>query len=169
MPDKTTTGAAGEHYVMYRLLRQGFIAALAPTGVPNADILVTDIIGDKVCAVQVKTRLDPGSDRGWHMGKKHEELQSPNIYYCFVGMESDPPACWIVPSLTVANALKITHEKWLAEPGKNGQVHNDSNVRRLREVYPLVAEKYPLGWMDPYRENWDQLKAAASMGSSPSI
>jgi hypothetical protein len=55
-----TTGVAGEHYVTYRLLRRGLIAALAPTGVPNADIIVTDDIGDKVCAVQVKTRLSPG-------------------------------------------------------------------------------------------------------------
>jgi hypothetical protein len=168
MPDKTTTGAAGEHYVMYRLLRQGFIAALAPTGVPNADILVTDVIGDKVCAVQVKTRLDPGSDLGWHMGKKHEELHSPNIYYCFVAMETNPPKCWIVPSLIVAKALKVNHDKWLSEPGKNGRVHNDSNVRRFREVYPLLADEYPLGWLDTYLEKWGQLKAAASTDSSPS-
>jgi len=81
-------------------------------------------------------------------------------------MESDPPKCWIVPSVIVANALKVTHQKWLSEPGKNGRVHNDSNVRRFREVYPLA--EYPLGWMDAYRENWDQLKAAASTDSSPS-
>ena len=30
MADSTTTGAAGEHYVMFRLLRKGLIAALAP-------------------------------------------------------------------------------------------------------------------------------------------
>ncbi len=60
------TGAAGEHFVMSELLRRGMIAALAPAGVPNCDIVVTDDIGDRLCAVQVKTRIGKGSDRGWH-------------------------------------------------------------------------------------------------------
>ena len=42
----TLTGAAGEHFVMSELLRRGFIAALAPAGVPNCDIVVTDDIKD---------------------------------------------------------------------------------------------------------------------------
>lgn len=41
----TVLGAAGEHYVMSVLLRHGFIAALAPVGVPNTDIIVSDDIG----------------------------------------------------------------------------------------------------------------------------
>jgi hypothetical protein len=46
-----TTGVAGEHYVMYRLLRRGLIAAVAPTGVPNADIIVRDVSGIKFAGV----------------------------------------------------------------------------------------------------------------------
>ena len=56
------------------------IAALAPAGVPNADIVVTDQIGDRLCAIQVKARTDKGSDGGWHMKPKHEELSSPNLF-----------------------------------------------------------------------------------------
>jgi hypothetical protein len=38
MPSQSTLlGAAGEHYVMAELLRRGYVAALAPQGVPNAD------------------------------------------------------------------------------------------------------------------------------------
>src|SRR5258708_5112034 len=55
-------GAAGEHYIMCQLLRRGRIAALAPAGVPNTDLVVTDKIGDKLCAVQVKVRREIGSD-----------------------------------------------------------------------------------------------------------
>ena len=58
------TGAAGEYYVMSQLLRRSFIAALAPTGVPNCDIVVTDEIGDRLCAIQVKTRNNAGSIEG---------------------------------------------------------------------------------------------------------
>src|SRR3546814_17866078 len=64
------TGAAGEHFVMSELLRRGMIAALAPAGVPNCDIVVTDDIGERLCAVQVKTRRGQGAARGWHVGKK---------------------------------------------------------------------------------------------------
>jgi hypothetical protein len=42
IPELTSlTGVAGEHYVLFELLRKGYIAALAPTGVPDADIVVT--------------------------------------------------------------------------------------------------------------------------------
>ena len=63
---------------MSELLRRGLIAALAPPGVPNCDIVVTDAIGQRLCAVQVKTRNNAGRDRGWHMSKKHESLTSPS-------------------------------------------------------------------------------------------
>src|SRR5882757_9245508 len=116
-PEKVNSailGAAGEHYVMCQLLRRGRIAALAPAGVPNTDLIVTDKIGDQLCAVQVKTRRDIGSDRGWHMGEKHETIVSPNLFYCFVdfgkGVE-DQPKCWIVPSAIVAKALNASHQK----------------------------------------------------------
>ncbi len=80
----TLLGAAGEHYIMCQLLRRGLIAALAPVGVPNSDIVVTDAIGEKLCAIQVKTRTEKGSDGGWHMGKKHEAISSPNLLYAFL-------------------------------------------------------------------------------------
>ncbi|HEY6290400.1 MAG TPA: hypothetical protein VI455_02415 [Terriglobia bacterium] len=54
----TLLGAAGEHHVMTGLLRRGYSAALAPQGVPNADIVVTDIDGTRLCTIQVKTRRD---------------------------------------------------------------------------------------------------------------
>ncbi|HEY8065135.1 MAG TPA: hypothetical protein VIF40_10480, partial [Methylosinus sp.] len=69
-------GAAGEYHVISELLRRGYIAALAPQGVPNADIVVTDVEGARLCSIQVKTRRDIGSDGGWHMKAKHEDIRS---------------------------------------------------------------------------------------------
>jgi hypothetical protein len=83
-PKDRSVGAAAEHYVMRRLLRQDMIAALAPAGVPNCDLVVTDELGSKVAAVQVKARRDIGSDGGWHMKKKHEAMIEPLLFYCFV-------------------------------------------------------------------------------------
>lgn len=56
---------------MSQLLGRGFIAALAPVGLPTADIVVTNDIGDRACAIQVKARRELGTDGGWHMKSKH--------------------------------------------------------------------------------------------------
>ena len=79
-------GAAAEHYVMCQLLRRGKLAALAPAGMPFADVLVCDEHGNALSAVQVKARTS-GADGGWHMSKKHEDLrgglyQSPKVLTC---------------------------------------------------------------------------------------
>lgn len=72
MPSQSTLlGVAGEHYVMTELLRRGYIAALAPQGVPNVDIIVTDRDGGRLCPIQVKTRRDIGSDGGWASARVH--------------------------------------------------------------------------------------------------
>lgn len=75
---------------MSELLRRGFIAALAPQGVPNTDIVVTDIEGSRLCAIQVKTRRELGSDGGWHMQAKHESIRGDRLFYCFVNFGVSP-------------------------------------------------------------------------------
>ena len=110
-PNSTILGAAGEHYVMSQLLRRNMIAALAPAGVPNADIVVTDKLGHRLCAVQVKVRRDIGADGGWHMGQKHEKIRSSNLFYCFVDFGkslTDQPRTWVVPNEIVAMFVQVT-------------------------------------------------------------
>ena len=158
------TGAAGEHFVMIELLRRGMIAALAPAGVPNCDIVVTDDIGDRLCAVQVKTRLGKGADRGWHMSKKHEGLTSPSLFYCFVDFGvggNAPPFIYVVPAQIVATCLAENHQAWLAQPGAKGQPHNDNDMRRFKPCYAnLGMDNYSDGWLEPYREAWHLLQQA---------
>jgi hypothetical protein len=91
--ESTLLGAAGEHLVMSELLRRGFIAGLAPVGVPNADIVVTDIEGSKMCSIQVKSRRDIGADGGWHMKEKHESIISERLFYCFVDFGKTLAGC----------------------------------------------------------------------------
>lgn len=162
------TGAAGEHYVMSELLRRGMIAALAPAGVPNCDIVVTDAIGDRLFAVQVKTRRGKGSDRGWHMGKKHEALTSPTLFYCFVDFAmgtAEPPFTYVVPAAVVAQTLRECHAAWLAQPGAKGQAHNDSDFRRFLPDYShLKMGRYEDGWLDKYREAWGLLQVGTAQG-----
>src|SRR3546814_3764546 len=80
MSPSSLLGAAGEHYVMPQLLRRGFIAALAPVGVPIADIVITNDAGERACALQVKTRREIGSDAGWHRKARHEGIRSASLF-----------------------------------------------------------------------------------------
>jgi len=156
--------AAGEHYVLSRLCLNGYIAALAPKGVPATDIVVTDIAGSRLFAVQVKARLDKGTDKGWHMSRKHEDITPPSLFYCFVdfgdGKESIP-VTFIVPSKIVAEVLKWTHQAWLQKPGKNNRAHKDTDFRRFVPDYGFYlgseCGEYGCGWLDHYKEAWQTL------------
>jgi hypothetical protein len=52
---------------------------VATDGLPDSEKghdNVTDIEGSRLCWIQVKTRRDLGSDGGWHMNAKRENLRS---------------------------------------------------------------------------------------------
>lgn len=159
----TLLGAAGEFHVMAELLRRDYIAALAPHGVPTADIVVMDLEGTRLCSIQVKTRRDIGTDGGWHMKAKHENVRGERLFYCFVdfGKSFSPAVVHVLPSDVVADALTVSHRKWLAKPGKGGQEHKDSEMRRLLPDYTRFFEvgenPYPRGWLDRYRDAWHLL------------
>ena len=162
--ESTLLGAAGEHYVMSELLRRGYIACLAPQGVPSSDIVVTTVDGSRLCSVQVKSRSGKGADGGWHMRPKHERLSSPQLFYCFVDFGLDPglkPIVYVVPSSDVATFIRTTHGYWLSIPGVRGQPHKDNPVRRLipdcGNLYKGTENPYPAGWLDTYRDGWQRL------------
>jgi hypothetical protein len=170
MPSQSTLlGAAGEHYVLSQLLRRGYIAALAPQGVPNADIIVTDIESQRLATIQVKTRRDIGSDKGWHMKAKHEKIVSDYLFYCFVdfgtGLDG-VTTTYVVPSKIVATVLFESHRRWLKTPGKRGQAHKDGEMRRFLPDYTRTFgpnhPSYGPGWIIDYKGAWDQLKSHAN-------
>ena len=150
--DTTLTGAAGEHLVLSRLLQRGIVAAQAPEGVRTVDLLVNPLDGGQPLFLQVKSRQF-GSDGGWHMRKKHEEITEPNIYYCFVDFEPENPVVFVVPSKVVAHAIAEDHRIWLETPGRKGQAHNDHDMRRVRPTMFCMPE----GWLEDYREDWSSL------------
>ena len=173
----TIVGAAGEYHVLSQLLRRGWIAALAPGGAPNMDILVTDANSKKLCAIQVKTRRDVGSDKGWHMKPRSETMISENLFYVFVDIgkqPSDPTTTYILPSTVVADCIRLCHQVWLDTPGKGGRPHKDSDVRRLKPDYSYIKpitkkgktiiNPYRSGWLDQYREKWSILGLPESHG-----
>ena len=170
------TGAAGEHFVMAELLRRGLVAAKAPEGVPNFDIVITDIDGQRLAAIQVKTRRDfKSGDKGWHMKAKHEKLSSERMFYVFVDVGKDEESqvsFYVIPSSEVAYVCKRNHENWIETPSANGKARGDTEMRRLlpKHELPAYAKKnnyqpstkhqkflkdYGDGWMEKYRNAWN--------------
>ncbi len=146
------------------------IAALAPAGVPDADIIVSNNVGSSLAAVQVKARRNVGKG-GWVLKAKHQKIKRPLLFYAFVdfgkGLEV-MPRCWIVPSEIVADAITDSHTAWLKMPGKGGQEHQDTEIRSLMFDYSHQGILHRgSGWLDPYRDAWDTI-GAASKEISPS-
>ena len=162
MSPSSLLGAAGEHYVMSQLLRRGLIAALAPVGVPTADIVITDDAGEHACALQVKTRREIGSDGGWHMKAKHENIRGTSLFYVFLSFPNDQlrlPEAFVIPSAVVANTLYTAHRAWLARPGRGGVAHKDGDMRRFLPDYTREGLEHDFGpgWLEPYRDDWHLL------------
>jgi hypothetical protein len=150
--DTQLTGAAGEHLVLSRLLSRGFLAAQAPRGSRKADVLVNFLDGGSPCLIQVKSRQF-GADGGWHMSEKQESITDADLFYCFVDFEPESPTVHVIPAAVVAKTIKEDHEIWLATPGKKGQKHNDTKMRRIKPS----SLSYEAGWLDVYYEAWSQI------------
>jgi hypothetical protein len=173
-------GAAGEHFVMAELLRRGLVAAKAPEGVPNFDIVITDLDGERLAAIQVKTRRDfKSGDKGWHMKAKHEDLVAERMFYVLVDVgrnEDSPVSFFVLPSKVVAQVCKTSHENWREMPNSKGGEHGESDMRRLLPKYELPGyakkmgyqpskkhEKFLIefgeGWLEKYRNAWGLIGA----------
>jgi len=153
----TLIGAAGENYVLFQLFRRGILAGQPPARVPDVDLLVLDESAQVITNLQVKTRTY-GSDGGWHMKAKHENLVSDRLFYVFVDLEPDSPVSYIIPSKVVADHVSRCHATWLSIPGRQGQPHQDTQMRRLVPNLNFEVEGFGHGWIDPYRERWDSLQ-----------
>jgi len=117
--------------------------------------------------IQVKTRIS-GKDKGWHMRKKHEDLVHPRLFYTFVDLAPASPVVYVIPSRIVAVVMKLSHETWLALPGKGGRKHRDTVMRRLLPRYPFPIAGYPDGWLDNFKERWGPL-VPSGLITSPSL
>ena len=157
---------------MCQLLRRGMIAALAPAGVPDADIIVSNSLGSSLAAVQVKARSIGTLKGGWVMKAKHETIKRTLLFYAFVDFGktlNTVPQCWIMPSAAVADAIAESHSAWLKLPGLKGQEHKDTEMRSLRHDYAYQGISHrSLGWLDCYREAWDLVATASETIVSPS-
>jgi len=111
------TGAAGEHFVAYRLSSMGHAVALTRGGSPTVDLMVCDDAGCSAVSIQVKTSRWAWRSRKRDPAKSHWEWDvgprvllvppSQSRFYAFVDLccEADGvttrPTVFLVPSQDV--------------------------------------------------------------------
>jgi len=137
-------GLSGEYYLAGELSRRGFIASLTLKNTKGVDIIVTNQDASKAISIQVKTNYNK-SCSAWILSKNSEAFNRPNMFFAFVRLPKDlftRPVYFFVPGNIVASYIQEQHQKWLNTPGKSGQKHNDTNMRKY-----IMAD-------DTYRENW---------------
>lgn len=136
-------GNSGEYFVAGELERRGYTVAVPMSNVKDFDLLAIERDTHKQIAIQVKTT--GYKQKKWTLSKKNESLVGDSIFYIFVALnELDVPEYHIVPSRIVANTLKKSHQTWLDTPGKNGQQHNDTDIRNFLDSGDTFLDKWDL-------------------------
>jgi len=137
-------GIAGEYFVAAELSRRGFVASLTLRNTRGIDILASNRDATKSVGIQVKTCQ--GDKPDWMLTKKAEEDVAENLFYVFVCLPAhSAPSYYIVPRKIVGDFVRRDHENWSRTPGKKGQPHGHSDVRRFRD-----PER-------KYKDRWDSL------------
>jgi hypothetical protein len=119
--------AVGDHYVRYRLLRQGYVCSQVETG--SATLLACNEDGNRVALLIV---IAQHATQAWQVSREECRFARRNLSYVFVDFSGDElPPCFVVPSLSLARALD-DNPSW-------------SSPARLAE------------WLEPYHEAWGVL------------
>ena len=138
-------GNAGEYFVAGELERRGYTAAVPMSNTKDFDILAINRDNYNQYAIQVKTTRNKKKE--WILSKKNEDIVGKNIFYIFVSLNYlENRNYHIVSSKIVAETLKNNHQLWLKTLGKNGQKHNDNNMRKFEDNE------------DKFLNKWDYLK-----------
>lgn len=160
---------AGEFAVLSQLVLRGYDANMTLGRTKSVDILVSDPRTSKMFKLEVKTnykdtRSKPQESKihgkvlsGWIMNKKHEHINDPDLFYCFVniGKQTHLFKFYIVPSRIVATYVAEQHQHWLDESKTEGNKVNDSDMRMFR--IGLKGETYSVATptAERYEDRWD--------------
>src|SRR5438128_1582686 len=126
------TGIPGEYFVAAGLSRRSYVATITLRNTRDIDILASNADATKSVGIQVKTCR--GTKPDWILNKKAEADLAQNLFYVFVCLPpEDEPVFYVVPRKAVAEYVRDSHRRWLATPGRHGEEHNDSDMRRFKD------------------------------------
>lgn len=137
-------GVSGEYFVSAELSKRGHIASITLRNTKGVDILCSNSEATKTVGIQVKT--NSGSKRSWILNQKAEDYYADNLYYIFVNLNENKthPDYFVVPSKDVATYCKEGHANWLTRPGRHGQVHKDTPMRKFDDSKEIYLNRWDL-------------------------
>ena len=174
---RNSVALAGEFAALSQLAVRGYEASLTLGHTKNVDILVFDPTTNKSRQIEVKTNFERRNRHSdsrlfgkfitdWQMHRKHETIAMPDLYYCFVHINSprtEPSKYsfrfFVVPSDLVAAYVRDEHALWL----RDDPAHKTSDRRLFRiglENDREIAVPAPLG--SRFEDNWGQIAAPAT-------
>ncbi len=138
------TGVAGEYFVAAELSRRGYIASISLRNTHGIDILATNRAATRSITIQCKT--NQSGARNWMLNEKSEDFFAADHYYVFValGPATKRPRFHVVPSETVAKYITESHARWLRTPGRRGQQHVNSAMRKFRDPDDTYLDRWDL-------------------------
>lgn len=137
-------GVAGEYFVAAELSRRGYVASLTLRNTRGIDVLASNADATKSVAIQVKSHY--GKTKEWMLSVKveHQDV-ADNLFFVFVRLnDGETPSYHVVPASIVVRAVTESHKKWLETPGRNGQPHNDSPMRKFRDAGNEYLDRWDL-------------------------
>ena len=140
--DKALIGAAGEHYVAFRLIARGYAVGLAPRGASAIDLLVANSDTGKSITIQTKTGWEAmygSAVKSWWKWPISRSRQQPRetFFYAFVDLKNDPsqmPDVFIVPSVEVAPPLLDEYRV-----GSWFWIDGEEVARKYRDRWDLIS------------------------------
>ncbi|HAD83141.1 MAG: aspartate ammonia-lyase [Candidatus Edwardsbacteria bacterium RIFOXYD12_FULL_50_11] len=138
------SGVSGEYFVAAELSKRGYIASITLRNTKGVDILCSNAEATKTVGIQVKT--SSGAKRSWILNQKAEKYFADNLFYIFVNLYKNKkhPDYFIVPSKVVSKYCKKGHSNWLRTPGKRGQKHNDTPMRKFHDPEEEYLNRWEL-------------------------
>ncbi|NCS94914.1 MAG: aspartate ammonia-lyase [Leptospira sp.] len=143
--ESVAVGVTGEYYVAGELSHRGYISSITLRNTRGIDIIVSNKEGTKSATIQVKSTQN-NMKNSWILTQKSEDFFSENHFYIFVNLDEPGirPKFFVVPSEVVAQYISTSHKNWLNKPGRNGQQHNDNQMRRFDDLEGQYLEAWSL-------------------------
>jgi len=140
-------GVAGEYFVAAELSRRGYVASLTLRNTRGIDILASNANATKSVGIQVKAIQGGGKE--WMLNKKHEEDIATNLFFVFIRLNDlSAPEYYIVPREAAARYARENHQRWLNTPGRNGQHHQDTPMRKFADPDNKFLDRWDLLGID---------------------
>lgn len=162
---KNQIALAGEFAVLSQLALRGFDANLTLGNTKSVDILLSHQETRKMYKLEVKTHYDSNSYKSadfgyveshWRMSDKHEKIDDPTLFYCFVSIAHSTHSFdfYIIPSAVVAKFISESHKYWLGGDTKR----KDTPMRSFMLGKTGESYKLDMPLMENYKGRWDLLK-----------